>query len=331
LRSRINAQAEVSRHDAAGRRVHPPVSDPQFAAGISAHPAFRFLANLPKQLFAVTEKPQLYFPPPQPLTKTHFRVHPPTVLYPSRMKRPLTGKQLAANRANATHSTGPRTPEGKARAAQNSTTHGLAGAFAILRLEDRDELDRYLADALDFYRPATGEESHAVERIAVCKLAIVRAARLEAGLFTTGLNTALNDDNITPFEALHPEFARDTRQASDQIRNYAMAQGFRRMTENSSSWTLLMRYQAQAERQYRRAIENIERLQRPRPTSPNEPICDPEPELPEPLTPPAVEPVSPLPGLVAAPTASAAPSAAPPRIAPAKQSRGRTLEVPLAS
>jgi hypothetical protein len=33
--------------------------------------------------------------------------------------------QLAANRRNAAHSTGPRTPEGRARAAANSTTFGL--------------------------------------------------------------------------------------------------------------------------------------------------------------------------------------------------------------
>jgi hypothetical protein len=35
--------------------------------------------------------------------------------------------RVAANRANATKSCGPRTPAGKARAAQNARCHGLAG------------------------------------------------------------------------------------------------------------------------------------------------------------------------------------------------------------
>ena len=40
-------------------------------------------------------------------------------------KLPLSEKRLAANRANARKSTGPRTPEGKCRAARNNTRHGL--------------------------------------------------------------------------------------------------------------------------------------------------------------------------------------------------------------
>jgi hypothetical protein len=36
-------------------------------------------------------------------------------------------KQIAANRRNATKSTGPRTPDGKARSRMNSFRHGLSG------------------------------------------------------------------------------------------------------------------------------------------------------------------------------------------------------------
>ena len=50
--------------------------------------------------------------------------------------------QIEANSANAQLSTGPRTPEGKARSAANSTKLGLYASQAVLLTEeDRTEFD----------------------------------------------------------------------------------------------------------------------------------------------------------------------------------------------
>jgi hypothetical protein len=105
---------------------------------------------------------------------------------------PISDQQLAANRANAAKSTGPRTPEGKARAAANSRSHGFtASTFAVVRLEDLDEVAHLKADLTAVYQPVNSQELFALERRALTQQAMLRTARLESGLFTTCLNAAL--------------------------------------------------------------------------------------------------------------------------------------------
>jgi hypothetical protein len=86
-----------------------------------------------------------------------------------------------------------------------------------------------------------------------------------------------------------------------QNRNYLLAEGFQRIFKDSPTFTLFLRYQAQSERMYRRAIEEFERLKRLRRDLPNEPISDIQPHpgettcATEPATPPAPErPAPPL-------------------------------------
>ena len=57
----------------------------------------------------------------------------------------LTDAKFAANQANAQHSTGPRTPEGKAAVSQNSATFGLFAARDLVRPEDQSEYDELRA------------------------------------------------------------------------------------------------------------------------------------------------------------------------------------------
>ena len=44
------------------------------------------------------------------------------------MSRKISQKRLDANRRNAQKSTGPRTPEGKAKASANAAAHGLSAS-----------------------------------------------------------------------------------------------------------------------------------------------------------------------------------------------------------
>ena len=53
-------------------------------------------------------------------------------------------ERLAANAANAQHSTGPRTPEGRARSSQNARTHGLTARDVIVEPHEREEFEQFL-------------------------------------------------------------------------------------------------------------------------------------------------------------------------------------------
>ncbi|MHB1357357.1 MAG: hypothetical protein ACYCZF_15415, partial [Anaerolineae bacterium] len=83
----------------------------------------------------------------------------------------VSEKQLAANRANARRSNGPRTPEGKHRSRWNALTHGvLAQAIIPVSLEpyeSRQDFDKLLSVLLVEYEPASAIEEILVERIAV--------------------------------------------------------------------------------------------------------------------------------------------------------------------
>src|SRR5215831_9691263 len=104
-----------------------------------------------------------------------------------------TAAQVTANQANATHSTGPKTPEGKAAAARNATRHGLSGAFTVLPHEDQDEFDTLLASLRVEFHPANQHESFLVEQMAQSRWRLSRGRRLETAMFETMLLGEVND------------------------------------------------------------------------------------------------------------------------------------------
>ena len=206
---------------------------------------------------------------------------------------PISEKQTAANRANAARSTGPCTPEGKARSARNARLHGFtASTFAVVRLEDLNEVAHIKADLTALYQPVNSQELFALERVALAQQALLRAARLESGLFTTCLNESL-DSSGHPIIPMSQDLAGDgdIEITQAQNRNYALAEGFHRMAKQSNSWSLFLRYQAQAERLYRRAVEEFDRLKALRAELPNEAILEVQPEANETACAPSDEPI----------------------------------------
>jgi hypothetical protein len=223
----------------------------------------------------------------------------------------VSPEQLAANRANAANSTGPRTPEGKARSAQNARKHGFtASGFAVVRFEDLNEVANLREDLVNLYHPVNSQELFAVERIALAQQAILRAARLEAGFLSNCLSESFGDNGHPRFP-MKPQLTAHIEISQAQKDNYLLGDGFYRLISHNNSFALLLRYQAQAERQYRRAIQEFDRLKALREELLNEPIlAEPEtnettcpscqtnpipPGDPPPALPPALRPLAPGP------------------------------------
>jgi hypothetical protein len=86
--------------------------------------------------------------------------------------------QMNANKTNAQKSTGPRTPEGKSRSAQNNFRHGFTGAFSVLPGENQSEFDQLLESLHAEHQPTTPTESLLLESLAQHYWLKQRALRL---------------------------------------------------------------------------------------------------------------------------------------------------------
>jgi hypothetical protein len=93
-----------------------------------------------------------------------------------------------SNRANAQHSTGPRTLEGKARSAQNALTHGLTSRTTVLPSEDPAAYQHHVQQFQDEYQPQTPTETQLVQELADTAWRLNRIAFLEADLLARAAN-----------------------------------------------------------------------------------------------------------------------------------------------
>jgi hypothetical protein len=112
----------------------------------------------------------------------------------------ISAKQLAANQRNAKNSTGPKTPEGKARSSQNATRHGLLSQHAVITvgdcadtdktegiIESQEAFDLHLEGLRESFKPATHIEDLLVEQIALCYWKMARFTRMDKRLFSQSM------------------------------------------------------------------------------------------------------------------------------------------------
>jgi hypothetical protein len=107
-----------------------------------------------------------------------------------------TEKQLAANRLNAQKSTGPKTPQGKARVAANAVTHGLTAACPVLASEDPAAYARFRTGMAARLAPAGDIETLLADRVINLAWRLQRAQNYESYVLDNLIRSAA--DNPAP-------------------------------------------------------------------------------------------------------------------------------------
>ena len=111
-----------------------------------------------------------------------------------------TEAQINANRLNAQKSTGPTSPEGKARSALNALKSGIDAWSHIIPGEDPEELEALAAQFLLHYRPADPVQVSLVDTLISTEWIQRRLRRVEAQLWNYQVECL--DKNFTREEFL---------------------------------------------------------------------------------------------------------------------------------
>jgi hypothetical protein len=95
-----------------------------------------------------------------------------------------TPNRAEINRANAQHSTGPKTEAGKRRSSQNALRHGFTGQLVVMHDEDFEIYQTHLQSFHDEYQPQGATEESLVQDLADVSWRLNRVAVLESNLLS---------------------------------------------------------------------------------------------------------------------------------------------------
>lgn len=152
----------------------------------------------------------------------------------------VSDAKLAANRANAAHSTGPRTPAGKEASKHNGLLHGLSSPLAVLPFEDQNEYNELAASFSEEYAPEGPTEEALLKLMVDSQWKLRRLEKLEQHVFalTIEQDAGAHDD---PFAAMAATL---------------LAPG-----KGQNALALLARYQGTLNRQFLQALKQLKKIQ----------------------------------------------------------------------
>ena len=148
----------------------------------------------------------------------------------------LTTNRTTTNRENAQHSTGPITPEGKARSAQNALKHGLSAKALLLPSDDPAAFQRHLDSFVNEYQPQGPTEQQLVRTLANNSWHLDRVNRLEEALFTHPDENLTLDSQMRSLTSLSTHRHRLTRGFESTLKQLRQLQKERRSEELGHLW-----------------------------------------------------------------------------------------------
>src|SRR5580693_2893173 len=140
------------------------------------------------------------------------------------------------------HSTGPKTPEGKARCRLNAYRHGLTGQLCVFTPEEQQAYEKHCKMILEALAPVGDFERDLAQSIADDGWRLKRARAIEASTFALGLHEHSTDN------AGHPEV------------DAAFAQA-RTWNKDAHNLQLLTVYEQRIQRAYDKNMAHLKTMQ----------------------------------------------------------------------
>ena len=166
----------------------------------------------------------------------------------------ISQKKLEANRRNAQKSTGPKTPEGKARSSQNGLTHGLTSRKCPILPGENEEEYRELQDALTRdLKPRGAMQRELVEDLVQARWKIRRIPQIEAELMWREQEKIASDHS---YRIVCREFPKDSEPDLCPIKILASEIA----CEDEGAFDRLDVYRARLERQTHTILRELRKL-----------------------------------------------------------------------
>ena len=166
----------------------------------------------------------------------------------------ITDLQLIANRDNATHSTGPRTPEGKKRSSLNATRHGLTGQVIVMPYEDLEAYNAFVERYINGLDPRNEPEKQLAVDMANNVWKLNRCTSIESGIYAMGHHDFADRNN-----ADHPEVHAALTAATTYLENSRQLENLSRQ-ENRLRRTLQQSTKLYQDMQDRRRKQESEEI-----------------------------------------------------------------------
>ena len=147
--------------------------------------------------------------------------------------------RVAANRANSTRSTGPRSTEGKNQSRRNSLKHGLTGEGVVLPEGDQAEVDSRFVALRDELQPQSSLGTMLIRKIATFSVRSERAAERENAAIAERVRNAVDAFDERRGQRVDDLFAGSYDNPRGSLRNLRrMPEGVDRLIEG---WRALRR------------------------------------------------------------------------------------------